>query len=91
MSSPLPHSRLVNSCLSNSPLPDKNIFSLSINFHNDDLKFVSLFSNILSETQFFLVDTGADISVIKKQFIKPDVLCYPNMKVSIKGSTILLL
>lgn len=34
---------------------------------------------------YFLIDTGADISVIKKQFINPNVDCYPSKKCSVKG------
>lgn len=35
----------------------------------------------------FLIDTGADISIIKKQFIKGQTVCFPNRKCKIKGIT----
>lgn len=44
--------------------------------------------NILNESpQLFIIDTGADISLLKKNFIKDDILCDPEKKFTIQGIT----
>lgn len=39
------------------------------------------------DNHFFLLDTGADISLIKKGYINPDTICFPHLKCSIVGIT----
>ena len=60
----------------------------SINLNNNNNKFVFLNVDILkNKNSSFLIDTGADISIIKKAFIKEDVICFPNLKCTITGIT----
>lgn len=51
-------------------------------------KFLELFTSFSkSEKTLYLVDTGSDICLIKKQYLKGDTICYPVNKLRLHGIT----
>lgn len=64
------------------------IYNFSGSSLNDSFKYVNLNLDILKSKELkFLLDTGADISVVKRQFINENSICNPNIKCTIKGIT----
>lgn len=89
----MPGPTIINPC-SIFPKPTKNqvkftsVYSFSNYNQKDNSKYVNLNLNILKTINSkFLLDTGADISIIKKEFIKGETVCDPETKVQIKGIT----
>lgn len=79
-----------NSSNSNSSsVNNQSLFNFfCINNSKNNPSFLSLNLNILKDkSQLFILDTGADISLIKKSCIKNDVLCYPDVKCKIQRIT----
>ena len=65
---------------------DENKFNVFSMQNLADGKYVRLDMNILNnDIHYFLIDTGADISLIEKSCINGDILCYPDFRCNIVG------
>ena len=83
------HENLINRNISN---PVSIILKNSDIFANNDFKikrkkYVNMKMNILIDkvSHYFIVDTGADVSLIQRNCLRPETLCNPNEKLLIQG------